>query len=184
MNTKSIITLLVVAGPLLPATMLYPILQNTPFVTETIQDIKEAFDNIPQRVPYGPEVRTLAGQQISPGVVRSDFRANQEIYNDIFTIQQHMLTLMQMVLDAGKNPSLMPQIQAYMDDLIRLITNAGIKYNFSFANKIQRLQEIMAELKATPRNAEAVVSPFMLLKVRLETILAELENALNTKFSR
>ena len=151
---------------------------QSPFVTETPQDLEIAAVNYPERVSRGPEIRTLLGNQITPGTLPEDFRRNQQIYNDIAELNGHMNNLMQMVLNLGIQPTTIDNVQIAMNQLIQMITNAGIRYNFSSDFEIisNQLRGIMNELRAAPTN-----SYFMLFKARLEVIMAELENALKTK---
>ena len=172
---------IVVASAFLLATVSYAQIIQTPFATETTQDIKEALVNIPERVPYGPEVQTLAGEQISLGSTTRDFSINREIYDDILNIQRIMLNLMEMVLNLGIKPETIDAVEINFNTLINMLTNAGIRYNFSsdFTILIRQLRDILADIKNAPRSAD-----FMLIKVRMEVILAEVENALATKLVR
>lgn len=173
------ITLLLVSRVLVTTFAIFAL--STQFVKETPQDIEEAIANIPERVPTGNEVFTKAGQQLSPGSVPQDFRINKEIYNDLATIQAAMTELMQLVLNIGIKPTTLPDVQTKMKQVISLIARAGIRYNHEtdFSETIKQLRQIMAEIESAPRTAD-----FMLFKVRLEVILAEVENTLLLKLAK
>lgn len=174
-----------VAGSFILATLSCHLFTQTKYIVETPYDIQEALVNIPEKVPVGHEVYTLAGEQLTPGVVPSDFRRNQEIYNDIALLQNHMIDLMQMVLDLEIRPHLLPGVQKQMSELITMISNAGIRYDLTaeLSVFIRQLNTLMQEIIAVPKtpDPQAPVSRFMLFKARLEVILAEIENLLLTK---
>lgn len=177
---QKLLTLLV-ASYFTLATFSFAQITQTPFATETDEDIKEALVNLPERVPYGPEVATLAGEQISLGSIKQDFAINQEIYDDILNIQRAMINLMEMILDVGIKPIKLTEIEFGFNAVITMLVNAGIRYNLStnFAIQINQLRDILTAIKNAPPSSD-----FMLLKVQLETILAEIENILSTKLVR
>jgi hypothetical protein len=151
---------------------------QTPFVTETKEDLEVAAANYPERVPRGPEVRTILGNQITPGTVPQDFRINQQIFNDIAELNGNFNNLMQMILNIGIQPTMLLNVQRGMDQLVQMVSNAGIRYNMSsdFETIRKQLLAIMAEIRAAPLNYN-----FMLFKARLEVLMAEIENAIKTK---
>jgi len=181
MNFKKISITLLVAGCFTLATFAFSQITQTPFANETDEDIKEALVNLPERVPYGPEVATLAGQQISLGSLKQDFAINQEIYDDILNIQRAMINLMEMILNTGIKPSSLTDIEIGFSTVFTLLTNAGIRYNLSnnFAIQVSQLRNILNNIRNAPQSSD-----FMLLKVQLEVILAEIENILTTKLVR
>jgi hypothetical protein len=180
MNLKNVMIIVVVASYFTLATLSFGQLTQTPFATETDEDIKEALVNLPERVPFGHEVATKAGEQISPGSDKSDYQLNQETYNDIYDLQRVLLSLMQMVLDAGIKPEILPRIEAGFGTAITLLTNIGVRYNLSsnFLIQVNQLRAIGNTIKNAPRSAD-----FMLLKVQLEVMLAEIQNILATKLT-
>jgi len=151
---------------------------QTPFVTETKEDLEVAAVNYSERVPRGPEVRTLLGNQITPGTIPQDFRINQQIYNDSAELNGHFNNLMQMVLNIGIQPTILFNVERGMNQLVQMITNAGIRYNMpsDFETIRDQLMRIMSEIRAAPLNYN-----FMLFKARLEVLMAEIENAIKTK---
>lgn len=151
---------------------------QTPFVTETKEDLEVAAVNYPERVPRGPEVVTLLGSQIVPGAVPQDFRINQQIYNDVAELNGHFNNLMQMILNIGIQPTMLLNVQRGMDQLVQMVSNAGIRYNMAsdFETIRKQLMAIMSEIRAAPINYN-----FMLFKARLEVLMAEIENAIKTK---
>ena len=154
---------------------------STSFIRETPEDIQEALVNFPERVPKGPEVKTIYGSQLTPGDLRSDLKINQQIFNDIAQFQITMAQLMQMVLTLGTNPTLLDAVQVNMNLLQTMLTNAGIRYNLvaNFDILKRELAQIRAEIVGAPRTTD-----FMLFRPRLETILAVIENKLRTLLVR
>ena len=148
------------------------------FIKETISDIKEAIVNTPEKVPSGPNVTTRAGQQLTSGATPKDFAKNQEIYNDISTIQTTMNELMQLVLNVGIDPKALEQVHSQMAKVVELVSKLAIRYELrsDFEISIKQLQGIAVEITNAPKSAD-----FMLFKTRLETILAEIQNKLYTK---
>ncbi len=151
---------------------------QSPFVTETRQDLEIAIDNFPENVKGGPEVRTILGNQITPGTLPQDFRINQQIYNDIAELNGQMNNLMQQILNIPLQPTSIDNVQLNMNKFIELLTNAGIRYNMAadFTTLTNQLISIMSEIRGTP-----ITAYFMLFKAKLEVIRAEIENALRTK---
>ena len=151
------------------------------FIKETISDIREALVNTPEKVPSGPDVKTRAGQQLTPGSTPKDFAKNKEIYNDISTIQTSMNELMQLVLNVGLDTKALEQVQSYMAKIVELVSKLAIRYDLraDFEINIKQLQGIAVEIANAPKSAD-----FMLFKTRLETTLAEIQNKLYTKLER
>ena len=151
---------------------------STSFIRETREDIQEALVNFPERVPTGPEVRTMYGAQLTPGNVRSDLVVNQQIFNDIAQIQITLHQLMETILDLGIKPSLLDAVKVNMNLLMEMLTKAGIRYNLvaNFDILKRELSQILVEVIQAPRTTD-----FMLFRPRLETILAIIENKLKTQ---
>jgi hypothetical protein len=84
-----------------------------------------------------------------------------------------MLNLEQIVLDMGIQPRHFTQLQISMNELMSMLTKAGIRYNVSFQTMIQQLNAWMAEVAAAPRTAN-----FGIFKATLEDRLAEIVNLL------
>lgn len=152
---------------------------SIPPVIETREDLEIAATNFPERVPKGTEIKTLLGNQIIPGSLPQDFRKNQQIFNDIAELNAHINSIMRMIADLSVKPKLIADVQKAMDQLKQMVSNAGIRYNFSpsFSIRNKEISEIMEDLRASPPPATS----FMLFKARLEVIMAVLENALKTK---
>lgn len=175
------ITLLYIfALPLMLPLFLAYGLPPTQFIKETRSDIQEAIVNIPERVPSGPEVLTRAGQQLTPGKVKKDFVINQEIYNDLDQLTDIANRLMKNVVALSSDYSLKETVLLQLTTLSQLISGLGIRYNFTsqFDSALKEITTIQQEIKVTPKAAD-----FMLFKVRLEIILAQIENAIRTKLN-
>lgn len=186
MRIKIALIFFIVAGYIGSATYLLMAVTTTQYIHETIEDINEAIVNIPERVPAGPEVRTLAGEQLTTGAVPKDFAINREIYNDTLKIQEMMIELMRLVLLLEAKPFLLEKVKKQMGAIIYLVAFLGVRYNFiqQFSILIKQLQEIMAEIEQSPPQIFVIEHPdygYMLFKARLEVILAEIENKLRTK---
>ena len=153
----------------------------TSYIRETREDIQEALINFPERVPSGPEVRTNAGAQLTLGSVPRDFRINQEIYNDILILQSKMQKIVQLTLNLGIKPALLDEAKSSMNAFLTLLEKMGIRYGMraDFTLIQNELRQILQDISNAPQEAD-----FMLFRPRLETVIAEIENALRTKFVR
>ncbi len=167
---------------------------QTTFITETPEDIEEAYLNYPERVPRGPEVRTIAGLQISPGSLPGDFAKNREIYNDIQIIQNNMLELMQMIINIQDDPYMLQKARQKLPIILQIITNLGIRYNLTSEFNIlrDRLKAYLAEVYTSMENMlkaeksrnpdeSAQVINFWVYRFNLEQYMAEITNKLRTK---
>lgn len=154
---------------------------STSFIRETPEDIKEALVNFPERVPSGPEVQTLYGTQLTLGDIRNDRAINRFIFNDLAQFQVIFQRLVQMVLNLGINPTLLPLVTDTIDEINIMLTHAGIRYNLvaQFALKRDELAQLRIDILQSSRSTD-----FMLFRPRLETMLAEIENILKTMFVR
>lgn len=155
---------------------------QSPFVTETRQDLEIAIDNFPEKVKAGPEVGTLQGNQISPGTLPQDFRVNQQIYNDIATFSEYILKIMRMVYDLPAQPLIFENIDIAINQLLAMLVNLGIRYNISSNLDSIRteLVEIREQLRKTP--LESRVNTILMVPYnRLDVIKSEIENLLRTK---
>lgn len=154
----------------------------TSFVQETRQDLDIAITNYPERVKAGPEIATVFGNQITPGTLPRDFRINQQIYDDIATVSQHIITIMRMVYDLPAQPTLMSNIEIAINKLLQLLIDLGIRYNISSNLDSIRteLVEIREQLNATPVYSR-VNTILMVPYNRLDVIKAEIINLLKTK---
>lgn len=154
---------------------------STTYIRETPEDVKEALVNFPERVPGGPQVRTLYGKQLVLGDVRSDLRINQIIYDDIATVQIIMQRLIQLIINLGTDPSLLDSVKRTMAHLFVQLDEMGKRYGLrtEFAIKKNELTQLLTEVIQSSRSTD-----YMLFRFRLETTLAEIENILKTKFVR
>ena len=120
---------------------------STSYIRETPEDVKEALVNFPERVPVGPEVRTLYGRQLVPGDVRSDLRINQIIYDDIAQVQIRMQKLIQLVLDLGVMPSLLDSVKITMANLLKSLDEIAKRYNLvtEFAIRKNELSQMLSK---------------------------------------
>ena len=139
------------------------------------------------RIPVGREVPTIAGRQIVPGTLEKDLRVNQQIYDDIETIQDSMIDLMQKVLNIGLNPSTIPYVQKQCNELVAMINDVGIRYNLTdnFSTPIRQLNTIKEELALAPQSKEppSAVSRYMLLKARLEVLMDQITRPIISKLA-
>ena len=177
-----------------PTFAAYVATPQTTFITETPEDIEEAYLNYPERVPRGPEVRTIAGLQISPGALPGDFAKNRQIYNDIQIIQNNMLELMQMIINIQDNPNMLQEARAKLPVILQIITNLGILYDLTPEFNVLKdqlkaylgqvytsMENMLKARRARNPDESAQVINFWVYRFNLEQYMAEITNKLRTK---